>query len=363
MLSDPIKFFDGLIRGIVLTFYDVLLLSLSSLAFPFVRRTKKFWPTVLSINGRISSLTLLLIWLFLFFTLAANDLPELVARVASNRDAGSKPIQIITSALIGTVLIDIVLRTASLLIRNPVRRRLYRELLRIAVAGTFFAASAIMLIGHNDWLFGRLDNLVKATFLGISDVTWKLYISGLSICVVAAKSLHMRTTWRTLIALLAAVVIPSIVVALPTFAGFALQAQMRPIIARREPTQIVQSNTRCEPIKLPKEQSPSKLKVITFLKLEGDFEKSAVLPLQKLVAQRERAEDYVTISVGAFSDASPEIILTNSVFSRFEFIVQFLPEGNEEVAGKSQFECSLSLLGAGMFGSLAIENRTVQHWR
>src|SRR5882724_3244248 len=137
MLSDPIKFFDRLIRGIVLTFYDVVVLSAASLVFPFVRKTRQFWPTVLSINRRVSSLTLLLIWQFVFFTLTANELPRLLARVVSNRDAGSQLLQITAAAVIGTV-VDIVLRLICLGIKPSIRRSLYRELLRISIAGAFF---------------------------------------------------------------------------------------------------------------------------------------------------------------------------------------------------------------------------------
>jgi hypothetical protein len=80
MLSDPVKFFDSLVRGVVLALYDFVMLSVASLAFPFVRKTVRFWPSVLAITKRLSALTLLLIWLSIFFSLSlTTDLGSLWA--------------------------------------------------------------------------------------------------------------------------------------------------------------------------------------------------------------------------------------------------------------------------------------------
>lgn len=193
MLSDPVKFFDGLVRGIVLTFYDIVVLSLASLAFPFVRKTKRFWPGVLSISRRVSSLTLLLIWSSIFFSLFGNDLPGLVTRFATNRDAGSKSLQIIFSALVSTVLIDIAVRSLSILIKNPVRRNVFRELWRFSIAGVFFFASLLMLLGPTQsWLFGGLEILVTTGVLGIPNGFWMLLLPGLSVGLVTLRGFGLR---------------------------------------------------------------------------------------------------------------------------------------------------------------------------
>jgi hypothetical protein len=364
MLSDPVKFFDGLIRGIVLTFYDVVALSAASLVFPFVRKTRQFWPRVRSINRRVSSLTLLLIWQFVFFTLTANDLPQLLARVASNRDAGSKLLQITAAAVIGTVLVDIALRLICLGIKPSIRRSLYRELLCISIAGAFFLSSGVMLIGKDDLVFGRLSNLIEKTYFGIPVATWKLFLSGLSISIIAAKGFGIRSSLvRVSIALSLASIVPLIVVAGSAIAGHKLQEKMIPLVAQREPTPIVQSNTRCVLTKAPEDQTP-KVKVITFLKLDSEFDKSAVLPLSKLVVERKGDKGGMTTPVGNFKNDGSEIILSNAAFNRFEFLVEFVSEDNKSVASTTQFSCWLALLGEGLFGtSRRIEDRTVDRWQ
>jgi hypothetical protein len=364
MLSDPIKFFDGLIQGIVLTFYNVVALSAASLVFPFVRKTRQFWPTVLSINRRVSSLTLLLIWQFVFYTLAEeNILSQLVARVASNRDAGSKLLQITAAAVIGTVLVDIALRLICLGIK-PIRRSLYRELLRISVAGAFFLSSGLMLIGKDSLLFSRLGHLLTETHFGIPDITWKLFLSGLSISIIAAKGFGIRSSLvRASIALSLASIVPWIVVVGSALAGLMLEEKMRPLVTQREPTPIVQSNTRCVLTKATEDQPP-KLKVITFLKLDGEFDKSAVLPLSKLVVERGGDKGGMTTPVGKFENDGSEIILSNAAFNRFEFLVEFVSEDNKSVASKTQFSCWLALLGGGPLRSnRRIEDRTVDRWQ
>lgn len=365
MLSDPVKFFDGLIRGIVFTFYDVVVLSAASLAFPFVRKTRRFWPRVLSINRRVSSLTLLLIWQFVFFTLAEeNILSQLAARVASNRDAGSKLLQITAAAVIGTVLVDIALRLICLGIKPSIRRSLYRRLLRISIAGAFFLSSGLLLIRKDSLFFTRSGHLLTETHFGIPDITWQLFLSGLSISIIAAKGFGIESSLvRASIALSLAGIVPWIVVAGPVLAGLMLEEKMRPLVTQREPTPIVQSNTRCVLTKAT-EDRPPKLKVTTFLKLDGEFDKSAVLPVSKLVVERKGDKGGMTRPVGSFENEGSEIILSNAAFNRFEFLVEFVSEDNNSVASTTQFCCWLALLGEGHFGtSRRIEDRTVDRWQ
>ena len=59
---DPVAFLDKLVKGVVLAAYDFLQLTMAGLLIPFVRRRPKFWIALISIEGRLSSLTYLVRW-------------------------------------------------------------------------------------------------------------------------------------------------------------------------------------------------------------------------------------------------------------------------------------------------------------
>lgn len=361
MLSDPIKFFDGLARGIVLTFYDVVLLSLASLAFPFVRRTRRFWPLVLRINRRVSSLTLLLIWTFFFSTLTANDLPDLAARIAANQGTGSRPIQIIVAALVATIAIDLGLRAGCAWIRSRRRRELFTELLRIACAGTFFVACIVMLLGKNDWLFRRLASLLDQTIPMIPNAIWTLYVPGLSICMLLARGAGIRAGRRRIVlTMTAALIVPTIIVGAPAVAGLVTLARLQPLLERREPVKVVQSNTEC--VVTP--AAPAKLNVTTFLRLDSDVEKSAVLPIDKLVIERPPGQDKGTTAIGSLKDVGGTLVLGGGSYTRFDLVADFLPEDNDDLVKRPPFPCSIAIRGEGLFGlPLSLSDQTVQRWR
>jgi hypothetical protein len=356
MLSDPVRFFDSLIRGALLTLYDFVLLSLSGLLFPFVRHSKKFWRFVVSTNRRLSSLTLLLMWLFLFFSLIANDLPNLVTRVATNRDAGLRAIEIIAAAMLGTVLIDVVVRAFLMLAKGRTKRALYVELIRISVAGVFLLACAIMLAGEAGIFIGKL-----AVFG--TPIAALMYLAGLSPSLVAAKALSIRNGLkRSVFISLGAFLAPILFIGGPVWAGYLLQVAIRPILTASEPAKVFQSNTRCDLVRKVGEKLPSQVKVTTFLKLDGETFKSAVLPSKILVVRRDNAEG-VTVSVGKLSNTKNDVVLSSSSFSRVEILAEFLPEGNSELPTQESFECKLGRLDAGWFSSGEFEDQTVKSWR
>jgi hypothetical protein len=199
VLSDPVKFFDGLVRGIVLTFYDFVILSLASVALLFVRKTRRFWPTVFATSKRLSPVTLLLTWLSIFFSISITDFSNLVARFVSYHDAGSKSFQIIFSALVSTVMINITIRAMSVPIRNPHRRMLFGELSRLSIAGVFFVASVLML-APRDYFITRLLIFTDASAFGIPNGFWLLFLPGLSVGLVALRGFGFRYSKFRLVA-------------------------------------------------------------------------------------------------------------------------------------------------------------------
>jgi hypothetical protein len=255
MLSDPVKCFDNLVRGVVLALYDFVMLSIASLAFPFVRRTVRFWPSVLAITKRLSALTLLLIWLSIFFSLSLTiDLGSVVTRFVSNHDAGSNSVQIIFSALVSTVIIDIAIRAASLLIRSRQRRMISRELWHLSIAGVFFFASMLML-WPREFFLSRLLIFLQASALGIPDGFWLLFLPGLSVGLVVLWGFGLRGNKLRLAVMIAlAFVLPALLLASQVLGSLALFAQFSRLLESREPTKIVQSNTHCVAIPRPTER-------------------------------------------------------------------------------------------------------------
>jgi hypothetical protein len=368
MLSDPVKCFDNLVRGVVLALYDFVMLSIASLAFPFVRRTVRFWPSVLAITKRLSALTLLLIWLSIFFSLSLTiDLGSVVTRFVSNHDAGSNSVQIIFSALVSTVIIDIAIRAASLLIRSRQRRMISRELWHLSIAGVFFFASMLML-WPREFFLSRLLIFLQASALGIPDGFWLLFLPGLSVGLVVLWGFGLRGNKLRLAVMIAlAFVLPALLLASQVLGSLALFAQFSRLLESREPTKIVQSNTHCVAIPTPN-RTPQTFKVITFLALDGDADKTAVLPTERLIVVRvgeddggHRSDD-LPPEIGDFKGSTLEIVLSNSSYVRFELLANFDPGKNPEIANGAKFKCRLEYY-RGFLVKSVIEDRTVKDWR
>jgi hypothetical protein len=368
MLSDPVKFFDSLVRGVVLALYDFVMLSVASLAFPFVRKTVRFWPSVLAITKRLSALTLLLIWLSIFFSLSlTTDLGSLVGRFVSNHDAGSKSVQIIFSALVSTVIIDIATRAASLPIRNRQRRMISRELWQLSIAGVFFFASMLML-WPRDFFISRVLIFLQASALGIPDGFWLLFLPGLSVGLVVLWGFGFRGNKLRLAVMIAlAFVLPALLLASQVTGSLALFAQVSPLLDSREPTKIVQSNSHCVAIPTPN-RTPQTLKVITFLALDGGSDKTAVLPTDQLIVVGVHEDDGGPPSdepppqIGDFEGSTPEIVLSNGSYVRFELLANFDPSKNPEIANGAKFKCRLAYTWRFLTSNV-IEDRTIKDWR
>ena len=65
MSTGPMEVLDGVVKGIIFGAYDFARLVFYGLLFPFLRRTRKVWPRIVRIDKRFSSLTYLVIWIFI----------------------------------------------------------------------------------------------------------------------------------------------------------------------------------------------------------------------------------------------------------------------------------------------------------
>jgi hypothetical protein len=359
MLSDPLKFFDSLVRGVVFALYDFVMLSIASVAAPFVRKTVRFWPSVLTITKRLSALTLLLVWLAFFVSLSLTNDLSYAARFVSRYDAGSKSVQIIFIALLSTAIIDIAIRAASLPIRNRQRRLIARELWTLSIAGVFFFGSMLMLWPKQFFISRALIFVIS--HWSIPDGVWLLFFPGLSAGLVVVWGFRFRGTKLRLAAVTAlALTLPALSLSVVTGSLFLFVADVSPLVDSREPTKLVQSNTHCAAILTPN-QTPQTLKVITFLALDGGSDKTAVLPTDRLMV-KEIGED--VLPIGYFVDSGLEIVVSNGSFVRFELVADFRPDYSKtpNIANGAQFKCRLGW-NFSLWSSDVIEDRTVEFWR
>lgn len=86
---EPIEFLDKLVKGVILVTYDFLKLTCAGFTIPLVRHRPLFWRAVISLEGRISSLTYLVVWCLLATSIAFDFGPTLIAE-ATGFEKGTK---------------------------------------------------------------------------------------------------------------------------------------------------------------------------------------------------------------------------------------------------------------------------------
>jgi hypothetical protein len=215
-MPGPVEVLDGFIKGIIFATYDFVRLTALGFSLPFFRRTRRIWPFAIAIGKRFSSLTHLVIWVFIvvaFFSGTAGDMALNYFGLTKNPDV--KIPALIAAVLLTTMLSDILVRAGILLIGNRTRRKLYEPLARIAVANIFFGMLVVITAAYlNDYgLFGG----PFFTFLGLASFQngWLRYpyflLFGVPLAIVIVKAFAIRD-WkrRVLVGLPVMVVAPAI---------------------------------------------------------------------------------------------------------------------------------------------------------
>jgi hypothetical protein len=226
----------------------------------------------------------------------------------------------------------------------------------------------MLMLWPRQFFLTRLTIFLQPSVLGVPIGFWSMFLPGLSVGLAVVWGFGRRGNGLRLAAAIAlAFVFPPLLLASQVIGTSKLFAQISPLLDSREPTKIVQSNTYCSAIPALS-GAPQQLKVVTFLALADDSEKTAVFPTNNLIAMEVREKDGEPFSskppslIGDFSDSTDEIVLSNSSYARFEFFANFVPGENPQLANGKKFKCMLAYAGFHWSGG-DIEDRTVMYWR
>jgi uncharacterized membrane protein len=139
------KFIDGLVKGVLLTGYDFFRLTAAGLFLPFLTRTRRFWPSIIAAEKRLSSLSYLILWIIITISIAFGSSAKVASEIADLADNRGSVFPIIVIALFVAMIVDLFVTFSSRQLRIQKRRRLYIMLARIATANIFFGACVAML--------------------------------------------------------------------------------------------------------------------------------------------------------------------------------------------------------------------------
>jgi hypothetical protein len=218
MATSPVEVFDGLIKGLVLVLYDFVRLTIAGLCLPFFKRTRRVWPLVVATDKRLSSLTLLAIWILIVTSFATANYKEVASSVigVGKNDNTQYALQIV-STLVIVVFIDISIRATFSRMPNHLRRGLYESIARIAIANIFLGMFVVLAVGafilrDSLSIFGPVEYLFwggKIRSISISSPYLLLFSGSLAIVVVKAFSIR---DWRkkAITVVLVVVLVPSV---------------------------------------------------------------------------------------------------------------------------------------------------------
>jgi hypothetical protein len=187
---------DNIIKGIFGTSYRLGGLTVGTLLIPFVRRTKRLWPTIVATESRFSSLSFLTSWTFLTFSLMTNAYISIPSAFLIKKT--SYPVLHIIIVTFGFVtIVDLLLRLCCSFISSPVRRRLYEPMLRLGLGVISFGAAvdALLYLGG-----GWGASLAQIRFFPLFDRPIA-YVSLLSpfaapLAIITIKVLKPRFRWQ-----------------------------------------------------------------------------------------------------------------------------------------------------------------------
>jgi hypothetical protein len=222
MSNGPIEIFDSLVRGFILAGYDFVRLTVLGLVLPFLRGTRHVWPYAVKLSARLSSLTYLVLWIFIVVAAIAEKTQEVFLNYFGvKKDNGLEfPMLLITTFVVAS-LSDLLARGICSLINNRVRKELYGPLVRIAIANIFVGMYVIALVVDIDssWKGSILFYDPFFVFLGLAFKnlrSWAHYpyffFFGVALAIVIIKAFAIRSRRRALM-----VGVPIAIIAPPFF--------------------------------------------------------------------------------------------------------------------------------------------------
>jgi hypothetical protein len=331
---DPIAFLDKLVKGVVLATYDFLQLTVAGLFIPFVRRRPKFWRTLITVEGRLSSLTYLVLWSVLATAIGFEFGAQLIGTAAGlvKESSDSRLFPIIMYGLIYAVLADATIHVGFYFLRDGVRRRLYRTFARIAFANIIAGASFIMVLGpliRERPIFTFAFNYLDGPLPWLPNPL--IFPFGISFAVIAVRAFAIRSRLLRLLSLAMVVVFVPVLLYVLKVPVFKLTAAIGEKIAPSSKPIVSSSQLRCD---------------ITDGKMHiaGEFILSGV---DRAVIKGRDILVYVDkprlILMGRTTDADPKTTLTKGNYVHIERVIEPTPEAVALGLPDGPFRCILRL--------------------
>jgi hypothetical protein len=312
LLTEPVKFVDGLVKGSILAAYDFGRLTILGLAFSFVKGSRRFWPAVISLTRHISSLTFLFLWTGIasLFYLQFNELGTIVL------SGGAPNVQTIICTFVLTVSIDLIIRLCCWPIRLKTRRDLYESLFRIGAGIVYFGTVATPLF--------RLPEGYTNLVLGF----FALPLAVISMKAVRAK----RELGRVAIAAAFVLFIPTLVFKsglIVAFAAYQLIDSWKP---KAQPhVDIWGRDIRCI-------ASGNRVEVTGYLSTDHDF--LAVAPHDFRAGYIHQSTNF---DLGQPEDSDPSIALKKGSYTKFAFSSRPILQPGQQLPSEP-FRCDLVTL-------------------
>jgi hypothetical protein len=336
MAFEPIKFVDSLTKGVIQAVYDFVSLTAAGVAIPFISGTRYFWPAVISLNRRLSSLTYLFVWVMIALSVVFESQRKLFAAAMGTEKLADATVAVmLVTALLITMALDLSVRVACYWLVSDARRSLYKTAAHLALGNFFFGVFLV-------WLLTPKGKATLDHIMGLKGMQepfgylWfypkpLMFIFSASLAVIIAKGLRIVKGWRVrlllgfatsfIVALAIADISAHLVLVTENFGSW---------VSPRE-HQLSQRATRCDPM-------PGGVRVVGFLTLKGAA--SHPLDPSTIGIGYRRGEKHF---VGKVRSRQPGVVLLNTSYVWVDLAADYEVNDTARTA-ESLKDCSFVLL-------------------
>jgi hypothetical protein len=194
----PIEIFNNIVNGIILGLYDVAILAIVPLIAPLVRRRYRVWKFILKAESRLSSLTLMFVFMAGVVTIDAPGLLDQLVKqhalITQKTTYGF--ISVLFLCVVLTIFFDVLLRL--LVYFRRLSLKVVFSNVRLAVLRLYFCTGLLaVLLVH----FLQFVAMYRSENRGFHQgPPWADHVSLLLICLAtipfSATILHLTHRWR-----------------------------------------------------------------------------------------------------------------------------------------------------------------------
>jgi hypothetical protein len=330
---EPVKFVDKLISGTILAGYDFVRLSAASVAIPFVRRSRRFWPWLISLTSRISGLTFLLIWVILSISIIVGSPGSVVSNLvehSSNLSERNGFFTLIFASLIITVVCDLAIRFCCWR-QTGVRRRLLETIWRLSIANVFIGAT--------------IGDQYAAKFFGPSLDDPRFYLTlclfSAAAAIAAVKTIRLKRALGKIAAgLVVVLALPALVYQLGLFVLLNASSWATPMLLKEAPKYVPKTIESHDVYCM---SNGSAIDVSGYLTAAG-YDLLVLHPDDFLVTFNKDDNESETVDLGTSAAEEPDFIVMPGHYAKVVLSIE-RPKVTELPNGR--FPCRLRLLRSG----------------